>query len=306
MEQFKRIRKYETFHDEQGQLMWQSLDPPSKPAVYHYQARQPLLDWAATIGSYTYPREKGRSATDETAYLGAQALWGPSDENLLAILTETKPAIRPKSELEPFYYNGELVLDSKGRPMPELFNEVPLVLSSKFEAPYIEAIMRRNSAITYEDIAARMPHEKVNHKGEIKTGIKAQTLRRRTLAFRKRNHLEAWKAKHVAQQKSSDTHGGGPPSEGIGDEQHERPRKSSKRSAGNTLEGGPPSKRNRVEDPGVTVPSEEPGPHLSTEGGAHGENQQAPPLLNSATGNHVVDPTDSPLPTERAGTMDQI
>ncbi|KAL8665354.1 MAG: hypothetical protein Q9168_007712, partial [Polycauliona sp. 1 TL-2023] len=202
MEQFDRAQKGDTVVV--GDITyWYPLNNPHKriPAVFHGDIRQQLLNDAGDSSRYSqsfkisfmaliiltlvaaYGRQKGESATDETAHHPAQADWGESADNLPSIIDRDRPANRLLLEPKTWYYKGQVVIDWEKKPMVEFLDDLPLVLSSKFEPPFIEAIRRQNMAVMYSDFVARMPNP----------GPNVGTLQSRTEHFRRTNGVKAWK-----------------------------------------------------------------------------------------------------------------
>ena len=100
------------------------------------------------------------------------------------------PRNDPVYSPEEWYHNGRIVLDKHDQPVIH-FSDIPDVVSSKFPAYAIEAIMRIDSRIQYPDIVARMPEFQRSKAGK-RVDITPNRLTLRTFRFRRKAGCLSW------------------------------------------------------------------------------------------------------------------
>ncbi|KAL8756125.1 MAG: hypothetical protein Q9199_003153 [Rusavskia elegans] len=193
MEQFGRRVNGRTIVVE-GVLYWALLDRPQRrvTAIYHNELRSRLLTGDGDPDQYTHPRQKGKAPNDKTAFHKGQAYWGVSSANWPDVLWKFKPdETRHYATPPTWYHEGKLVISAEKQPMA-IFPELPSVLSSKYEGAFIVAVLRQNSAITYEDLRSRMPSGSHKNKVGETSPISINTLSRRASEFRNSKGLLSW------------------------------------------------------------------------------------------------------------------
>ena len=110
--------------------------------------------------------------------------WGTARQNrptILFQLHELVPVI-PACIPTPFMFGGCRVLDRKKQWMT-YWSDVPVTCSSMIEGDRLEALMRRNPALQYWDILARMPDQFL-FKNRMRSPFLPSTLTNRTKRFR--------------------------------------------------------------------------------------------------------------------------
>ena len=104
-----------------------------------------------------FGRENGSITHDRTCFHTEQASWGAERANYAPIIFQ----YQQQDHLNPSYvvgnmeWEGKVVIDYWLRPV-RAFQELPLALSSKYEAMLMEAAKRTNSHIVHHDFRARM------------------------------------------------------------------------------------------------------------------------------------------------------
>ncbi|KAL8893688.1 MAG: hypothetical protein Q9192_005022 [Flavoplaca navasiana] len=193
MDAFHRNRKGRTLLVE-GVLFWEPEDRKRKPvkAVYHHHIRQELLNRAGDLSRYTYRRKDGSAPTDKTAYHGGQGSWGVDPTAWPDILFQFEPDTTRRNEEPPkWYHEGKLVINVEKRPM-RLIDELPSVLSSKYEGAFIVAVLRQNKPITYDDLLSRMPSKSTQNEEGKSFAVRFTTIRQRANEFRNKHGLLSW------------------------------------------------------------------------------------------------------------------
>ncbi|KAL8887809.1 MAG: hypothetical protein Q9215_004670 [Flavoplaca cf. flavocitrina] len=191
MDAFHRNCKGRTLLVE-GVLFWEPEDRKRKPvkAVYHHDIRQELLNRAGDLSRYTYRRKEGSAPTDKTAYHGRQGSWGADPTAWPDILFQFEPDTTRRNVDPPeWYHEGKLVINVEKRPM-RLIDELPSVISSKYEGAFIVAVLRQNKAITYDDLLSRMPSKSTQNDEEMSFAKCSDESQRSE--FRNKHGLLSW------------------------------------------------------------------------------------------------------------------
>ena len=127
----------------------------------------------------SYRRKDGSAPTDKTAYHGRQGTWGVDPTAWPDILFQFEPDTTRRNEEPPkWYHEGKLVINVEKRPM-RLIDELPPVLSSKYEGAFIVAVLRQNKAITYDDLLSRMPSKSTQNDEGKSFAVRFTTIRQR-------------------------------------------------------------------------------------------------------------------------------
>ncbi|KAL6720499.1 hypothetical protein ACLMJK_002423 [Lecanora helva] len=171
----------------------EDIDEDTESTVYHWQIWNQLVKYASSNGRYSYVHEPkhGDNPMDVTAFEATQATWGPQRADRPQILSQWKqtPANPSRDIPKTLRFNGHKILDWKGRAV-RAFPCLPLTISSGVGGFRVEAWMRTDSRILYQDIEARM-WTKVTAEGrEPKIGRRA--LASRCSNFRDRAGCITW------------------------------------------------------------------------------------------------------------------
>ncbi|KAL8705110.1 MAG: hypothetical protein Q9201_001755 [Fulgogasparrea decipioides] len=142
-----------------GNLEW--FDPQQKswrPAVYHKDIRQELIQLAANMGEWQVEMARGKDPLDVTAFHPAYAAYGPEREDWPKILFQYLPTVtdfeHAKSDLW-IWYDGRVVIDVNNDGMPD-YPELPYTLARHADPWLLVTIMRLNNHITLQDFRGRM------------------------------------------------------------------------------------------------------------------------------------------------------
>ena len=111
-----------------------------------------------------HPRDRGRGALDETAFLQSQKDWNlKRDDGWTGVevlfgydrgrFREHTP--NPTYDVPWLYEDGCVVLDLDGQPL-KAYESIPLTISSKVEGALMEAIIRYDDRISVGDFWARL------------------------------------------------------------------------------------------------------------------------------------------------------
>ncbi|MCJ1264526.1 hypothetical protein MMC22_004398 [Lobaria immixta] len=161
------------------------------PAIYHDDIRAQLIA-EGPQGTYNVPRKQGKGINDVTSFHPAYKTNGPGRENRHKILFryERKDYPVPSYAPEIMTYRGQVVLDPYNDPVLQ-WNEIPLVLSSKYEGYDMEVVRRLNPNIGFRDFRARMPRVIIKGQNRMDSwGL--STLSMRNTRFRLASCCLAW------------------------------------------------------------------------------------------------------------------
>ncbi|MCJ1261094.1 hypothetical protein MMC22_000958 [Lobaria immixta] len=182
-------------HQEVNDNIWRS-------AIYHEELRDKLIAEASLLGEYDHPRERGIAANDVTSFLPSQKAWGPGrdlhwpniKDNVLHRF-ERKGYPIPDYQLEVWYYEGKVVLDSDNHAILN-YEVLPATLSSELSGRDMEAMKRLDLRIGRKDFRARMPSTiftKDKNKPQSRKPLHTlSAIGMRTTRFRKENGLISW------------------------------------------------------------------------------------------------------------------
>ncbi|KAL8831951.1 MAG: hypothetical protein Q9170_005077 [Blastenia crenularia] len=152
--------------DANGKLQW--LDKTRyewRPAVYHKDIREQLIEDTAKLGAYKYEMNKGKnSKLDVTSFHPAYEENGHRRENWPKILFKYVPDTSDFMHVKPeywVYHDGRIVIDCNNDAMYD-FPEIPTTLARNADAWLLLAIMRLNNKISIQDLRGRMMGE-INH-----------------------------------------------------------------------------------------------------------------------------------------------
>ncbi|KAI4254735.1 MAG: hypothetical protein LQ352_002930 [Teloschistes flavicans] len=171
-----------------------------RPAVYHHDRRERLLEIAEQNGrlQYTYDQVHGLDALDRTAYHAEYA--NVNMKERLArprILYLWNPPIdRPKAERDPGYMrdpdNKNLILIDKNNHPVKDHEELPVVISGQVPGLWMELWRRLNAYITNADIVARTPNTTCLGIGKKDHALTQQAFNNRTRRDRILLGTRAW------------------------------------------------------------------------------------------------------------------
>ncbi|KAL8737610.1 MAG: hypothetical protein Q9181_001511 [Wetmoreana brouardii] len=142
-----------------GNLEW--FDPQQKiwrPAVYHKDIRQELIQLAANMGEWQVEMVRGKDPLDVTAFHPAYAACGPEREDWPKILFQYLPTATDFEHAKPdlwIWYDGRVVIDVNNDGMPD-YPELPYTLARHADPWLLVTIMRLNNHITLQDFRGRM------------------------------------------------------------------------------------------------------------------------------------------------------
>ncbi|MCJ1393449.1 hypothetical protein MMC18_006324 [Xylographa bjoerkii] len=162
------------------------------PAVYHQTIRHRLISECSNDGTYDWPRKQGNHIDDKTSFHPAHKSWGSTRANWPKVLFEIeRKGPRPDHTVKYWMDDGRVVLD-KDNHRVRLFEDLPQTCSSEMEGWEIEAIQRLDPRISYFDILARMPNERLITGTTYQGQFSANALNMRAGRFREKNGLLCW------------------------------------------------------------------------------------------------------------------
>ncbi|KAL8805658.1 MAG: hypothetical protein Q9182_001802 [Xanthomendoza sp. 2 TL-2023] len=184
-----------------GVKTWTIVDPgdPSCQvrAVYHHQIRRYLIQRdQRRYGEYRYKRTRGDVFEDQTASHPDQLQWGfDKQTHMPSILFRYKPDgyFDPEYDWAYMRWRGHVVVDIDQTPLRD-YRHFPSTLASECEPGLLEALLRLDSRVRLQDLAARQYTKKVVHlptSGQFKA--RDNKLSQRIRRFREKNALITWK-----------------------------------------------------------------------------------------------------------------
>ncbi|KAI9882244.1 MAG: Glucose-responsive transcription factor [Watsoniomyces obsoletus] len=194
------------------------------------EAQQNVVPTTAVVEGEGYDVEpaRGQHPEDFTSYIAEQRHW--SAQNLPAILFMERGAYTPPTyNLEPRRdpSTGEIPLDNKGKPLARLFRHVPERVSTNVEGWRLEAWVRLDPRLRYQDVVAAIPDCPAKQAaGDAKKH--AHALQVRTDRARKNLGLNSWREKRRRNENLG----------AVGEPLRQRPRTETP-TAGNTQEQVP-------------------------------------------------------------------
>ena len=181
--------------------------------MYHDDVRDSLIAEAAGLGTYSmssmypleggieklivigYERARGSLYNDITSFHPDQRDWSVDRAEWPSILHQFKPTkidLRKRRLPTWMTRDGRVILDINDDPVLD-YNEIPTTVSSKLEAPLMEAICRSNMNIHIKDIRARMLRDpKGGWNGSGRDPVRNGNLSMSMTRFRAKAGLLSW------------------------------------------------------------------------------------------------------------------